>query len=251
MVLKVVVASYNSLDWLPKTLYSIDYQTFEDYEVCIVDDGSDDPKQAEYIKEYCSNKNNWNYIIHEENKGALFSQVEAITSMNPDDDDIIVWVDGDDWLIDDSVFQTLIDTYEKTNCLMTYGSYRPQPYAATCSMARKYPNQVERKNSYREHAYVEGLLFNHLRTVKYSLFKHLDYSDFMWPDGTWFKCAGDTAVMIPCLEMAGGRYHVIQKELYVYNTNNPVSDWRRWSDEIDRTHSYILKKLRPKQPLVI
>lgn len=249
MELKIVISSYNSLEWLPETLNSVDCQTYTNYEVCVVDDGSDGPEQAEFIEEYCSNRENWNFIIHDENMGALYSQVEAINSMNPNDEDIIIWVDGDDRLADENVFQIVVDTYLATNCLMTYGSYRSEPYSSTCSLPRRYPKQVERKNSYRAHAYVEGLLFNHLRTVKYVLFKHLNYSDFTWPNGQWFRCCGDTAVMIPCLEMAGRRYEFINRELYVYNSENPVSDWRRWSEEIDRTHAYILKRLRPKNPL--
>jgi len=188
-------------------------------------------------------------ILHKENKGALYSQVEAINALSPEDDDVIVWVDGDDWLAHQNVLKYLSKFYDAHKCLMTYGNYRPDPSSDTCPQPKSYPKEVVLDNSYRVSAYTCGLLFNHLRTVKYLLFKHLKESDFTWPDGTWFKCAGDTAVMIPCLELAGGRYRYIDKELYVYNTSNPVSDWRRWSNEIDRTHKYILIDLPKKDPL--
>jgi glycosyltransferase involved in cell wall biosynthesis len=249
MKFQIIVASYNSMDWLPKTLQSIADQNHENFNVCVVDDASTDTNQWPFIKSFCE-EHGWMSILHKKNTGALYSQVEAIRTLDPDDDDIIVWVDGDDWLINRNVLKKLEGIYKSGNYLMTYGSYASEPYSRTCPQPSQYPREVVLSNSYRKAAYTHGILFNHLRTVKYSLFKHLDESDFTWPDGSWFRCAGDTAVMIACLELAGGRYKYIDVPLYVYNTVNPVSDWRRCSDEIDRTHSYILKKLKPKKPLV-
>jgi glycosyltransferase involved in cell wall biosynthesis len=248
MKFQIVVASYNSMDWLPKTLASIADQSYTNYNVCVVDDASTDRNQWPFIRSFCE-EHGWLSILHKNNKGALYSQVEAISKLEPEDDDVIVWVDGDDWLINRNVLKRLEAVYSSGNYLMTYGNYVTEPYSKTCPQPAPYPREVVLANSYRKSAYKHGILFNHLRTVKYLLFKNLDESDFTWPDGSWFKCAGDTAVMIPCLELAGGRYKYIDIPLYVYNTVNPVSDWRKQSPEIDRTHSYILKTLKAKDPL--
>lgn len=248
MKFQIVVASYNSMDWLPKTLQSIADQNYEDFNVCVVDDASTDRNQWPFIKSFCED-HGWISIVHDKNMGALYSQVEAIKALSPDDHDVIVWVDGDDWLINRNVLKNLKNIYNSGNYLMTYGNYVSEPFSKTCPQPSAYPREVVIDNSYRGSAYKYGILFNHLRTVKYLLFKQLDESDFTWPDGSWFRCAGDTAVMIPCLELAGGRYKYVDTPLYVYNTVNPVSDWRKQSPEIDRTHSYILRTLKAKNPL--
>jgi len=248
MKFQIVVASYNSMDWLPRTLSSIADQSYRNFNVCVVDDASTDRNQAKFVKSFCDDQD-WISILHKKNMGALYSQVEAINALDPDDEDVIVWVDGDDWLFNRNVLRKLENIYSTGNYLMTYGNYVTEPESKTCPQPTAYPREVVLSNGYRKAGYTHGLLFNHLRTVKYSLFKHLDESDFTWPDGSWFKCCGDTAVMIPCLELAGGRYKYIDTPLYVYNTINPVSDWRRQSPEIDRTHLYILKTLKEKNPL--
>ena len=248
MKFQIVVSSYNSMQWLPKTLQSISDQSYRNFNVCVVDDASTDEGQADFIRSFCEERG-WISIIHINNMGALYSQVQAIKALDPEDDDVIVWVDGDDWLINRNVLKKLKAIYESGNYLMTYGNYISEPYSNTCPQPMSYPKEIVLENSYRKSSYTHGLLFNHLRTVKYLLFKNLDQSDFTWPDGSWFKCCGDTAVMIPCLELAGGRYKYIDFPLYVYNTANPVSDWRKQSDEIDKTHLYILKTLKEKNPL--
>lgn len=246
---KIIVSSYNSLRWLPKTLESIDSQTYGNYMVCVVDDGSKDPAQAEYIKSFCASGENWHYIINDKNMGAAYSQYRAIHALDPSDEDVLVWLDGDDWFANTGVLDFLNKIYTDEKPLLTYGSYKPFPASKTCAPARPYPPRTVVQNSYRTDVPKTGFLFNHLRTVKFKLFNELDESNFTWPDGTWFSCCVDTATMIPCLEMANGNYRFIPETLYVYNSENPVSDWRVRSKEIHRTHDYILHKLPKKEPI--
>lgn len=47
MQLSVIFSTYNSPEWMTKTLWSLHYQTFQDFEIIIADDGSgEDTKQA-------------------------------------------------------------------------------------------------------------------------------------------------------------------------------------------------------------
>ena len=248
MKFQIIVSSYNSLKWLPKTLQSIDSQKYGNYEVCVVDDGSDDPAQAEYIKSFCESGENWHFIINEKNMGAAYSQYHAIHSLSPDDEDIIVWLDGDDWFANPNVLGFLNDIYENEKPLLTYGSYQPYPASKTCAPARPYPRDTVLNNSYRMDVAKTGFLFNHLRTVKFKLFKQLDETNFTWPNGEWFSCCVDTAAMLPCLEMANGNYRFIKEILCIYNSENPVSDWRVRAKEIHTTHDYIINKLKKMQP---
>ncbi|HEY4832073.1 MAG TPA: glycosyltransferase, partial [Waddliaceae bacterium] len=68
--INVVVPSFNSVDFLPRTLQSIESQTCRNFDVCIIDDGSTIIRQPEIIRDYCS-RNKWKAIYHKENEGAL------------------------------------------------------------------------------------------------------------------------------------------------------------------------------------
>ena len=47
--------------------------------------------------------------------------------MDADDEDVVVCLDGDDWLNGEGVFSRLNEIYEKEDCWLTYGSYMQYP----------------------------------------------------------------------------------------------------------------------------
>lgn len=240
---KLIVPSYQCLDWLPGNFESIANQSLKDFDVCVVDDASD-KAQKEFIDSECRNLG-WECVLNLEHRGSMYSQAKAIDVLSPSDDDIIVVVDGDDRLKHNDVLKKVKSVYDEEKVQLTFGSY-------VCSDGYKphmqdYPDRVVNRNRYRR---CGELRFNHLRTFSFSLYKHLDHEkDFKWPDGTWFEACPDTAIMIPCLELSGGNYKFIDEVLYEYNVNNPISDWKVRSKVIDKTHKYILGHLKTKRPL--
>lgn len=226
---KIVVASFNSYDFLVPSLESIAEQG-HDAEVCVVDDGSPDPRCAKHVWEMCG-EHGWQAIIHAGNQGTLFGQVEAMRALDADPDDVIVFVDGDDRLAHPEVLDRLEEVYDTTGCHMTYGSYQSVPYSSTCGPASPYPPICIAERDYRNLARW-GCPFNHLRTITGRLFDRLVSTDFMFNDGRWYKAAGDTAVMLPCLELANGAHEFIPETLLLYSSENPISDWRVRGNEI-------------------
>lgn len=244
---KIIVASYNCIEEIGTCLRSILDQVEVEFEVVVVDDASpDDGKQAAFIKNWCETLSrrggDWHHIIHTENKGALYSQVEAIRSLKCEDDDVIVFLDGDDQFIRPRVLKTVAEVYDANpKLLMTYGNYTPLPPDPGCPKPFNYPLECREENDYRN-AGKWGIGFNHLRTVKYEVFKHLTDEDFLDEDGSWYHVAGDTAVMIPCLELSGGSYQFIKEPLVYYTSDSPQADWRLNADEIDRIHARIFSQ---------
>ena len=59
--LSVIIPVYNGEKYIEKTLDSLVEQTVEDFEVIIIDDGSDD-KTGEIIKKYCDEYVDFFYI---------------------------------------------------------------------------------------------------------------------------------------------------------------------------------------------
>jgi hypothetical protein len=80
------------------------------------------------------------------------------------------------------------------------------------------------------------------------LFQQLDDSDFQDDSGRWLQAGPDSALMMPCMELAGDRIKVLSEVLYIYNSDNPISDWRRWPRQVDADHDIILRK--PKKDVL-
>jgi glycosyltransferase involved in cell wall biosynthesis len=241
---KLIVAGYNCFDYAQRCLDSIASQTLKNYDVCVVDDASTDERLAPMLEAYCATKG-WLFLHREENAGALRSQYEGIQLLAPEDGDVIVWVDLDDALSSERSLE-ILDSYYDDDTLMTYGTYQSVPYSETCPPVLRYPEECEQRNEYRNMR-KWGLLYNHLRTVKWDIFKRLNVeTDFMY-QGEWMALAADTAVMIPCLEMASGRYKVIPEVLYNYSSDNPISEWRKAPAGTDDMHAHLMnaKKKRP------
>lgn len=234
---KIIVAGYNCFDMIQNCVDSIANQTYTNYDVCLVDDASTDGRQAPLVASLAA-EHGWKHLQREVNAGALRSQHEGITLLDPQDGDVIVWVDMDDALANKYAL-TILDSYYDSNPLMTYGNYQPVPYVDTCPTPSRYPVQCEVDNDYRSMTRW-GIQYNHLRTVTWDLYKHLTFERDFSHKGDWMNLASDAAVMIPCLEMAGGRYKFIEEVLYSYTSDNPISEWRKAPHGTDEMHAAMM-----------
>ncbi len=136
--------------------------------------------------------------------------------------------------------------------LLTFGSYECDPRDDAVTPAMNFPDRVVAANAYRQFSArddPDAIWVNHLRTVTYELLGRLLPDDFTFADGTWFMACCDTAIMIPCLEMAAGRHLMIPEVLYIYTRNNPLSDCRISEDAVSAAHRRIFHELRPKAPI--
>lgn len=235
MNFKVIVTAYNCPTKIEACLRSIADQDHTSFDVCVVDDASEDPTQAQVIRDF-TKEFGWCAILNQKRKGAMFNHVMAIKSVCKDPDDVIVFVDGDDKLAHNGVLSHLDSVYSSDEEIdLTYGSYEPVPASRTCPAAQEYPKSVIERRSYRSAAF----LFNHLRTLKYRLFQQMDEEvDFKNANGEWLMTSTDSAMMIPGLELAR-KHAFIPEILYHYTSNNPISDWRVDPRLVDMDHRHI------------
>lgn len=238
---KIVVPSFNSVDYLPKTLHSIEIQDFKDYDVTVIDDGSTLKKQREIIADYCG-RNNWKPIYHEKNLGALQGLIEAIGSFNCQDDDVVVVIDGDDWLAHERALSTLHRAYTENDIYMTWGQCEIYPPGKTAmKYAQPIPDMVVEGKLYRDIPFV----FWHPATFKYILWRHIKDADLRDTDGNYFRIMKDKATLFPMLEMCGRKKMYIGETLYIYNIANPLNDYANTPpEEIKRVDSYLQSKPR-------
>lgn len=218
---KVVVPSFNSIDYIAKTLASIEMQTDKDFDVCVVDDGSTMQKQRRIIADFCS-RNGWKMLFNDKNHGALYSLVHAIEHLECHDDDVIVVIDGDDWLAHKDVFKRLRDVYSSEDVYLTWGQCEIFPGGKTpVNYAQAVPEMVIKQKLYRDIPFV----FWHIGTFKYFLWRHIEDADLRDEDGDYLMLMKDKATLYPMLEMAGDKIRFVPETLYIYNLANPLNDY--------------------------
>jgi glycosyltransferase involved in cell wall biosynthesis len=216
---KIIVPLYNSEDWINKCILSIKTQNYKNFKCIILDDLSTDDS-LEIARSAAGNDERFKVIKHEEKCFALRNIYKGIAEANPEDEDIIVNVDGDDWLASENALSIVNSVYKMNNCWMTYGSYMEYPGGQKGVFAKQAPEEVIQNNAFRKHHWI----FSHLRTYKYHLWKQIKEEDFKDDEGNFYRMAGDLALMYPMLEMSGERACYIDDILYVYNASNPLNE---------------------------
>lgn len=215
-----VVPSYNNMRWYLHNLDSLVNQEYSNFRIIYIDDCSNDG-MSQAITAYLARSphaDKIEYIRNTQRKGALANIITAVYECQPHE--IVLLVDGDDWLVNNQVLKTLNAVYQDEGVWLTYGQYtRTSGPAYGC---RALPEHVITANSYRTYDWVTS----HLRTFYAGLFHQIELDDLRYGQG-YYPMAWDLAMMFPMLEMAGRHSRFIPQVLYVYNTENPLNDFKQ------------------------
>jgi glycosyltransferase involved in cell wall biosynthesis len=141
----VIVPNYNHARFLRQRLDSIFNQTFQDFEVIILDDCSTD-NSKEVIEEYRNRSQVSHIVYNETNSGSPFKQWAKGFDLAQGE---YIWIaESDDW--------AEITFLEKmTNTIENY----PDLSFAFCDSYIIYSNKTERKTLYKENTFNDGLSF--------------------------------------------------------------------------------------------
>jgi len=265
--IKIVVPFYNPGEFLDMCINSILTQNYENYEVLFIDDCSTDGSYSKIpdckfktkadgtpeldeegkpviIEKHplleitkCSNVLAWR---SSQRNTALANIHNGVMNFCTDPDDIVVILDGDDWLLNKNALSYINEYYNEHDCWIMYGSSKWTDGRKCCSAPytkeefprlRKVPFKV-----------------SHIRTFRAGIYHEIgkqdpDFNCFKDATGEWYKSAYDVCMFLPLLEIAGfEKTKHNDKALYVYNRNNPISD-----DKVDQNlqwscHEAITKK---------
>jgi glycosyltransferase involved in cell wall biosynthesis len=140
-LLSVTVTNYNYARFLPRAIDSILAQTFEDFELVIIDNASTDGSLA-LIHTYASRNPKIRVIAHERNQGALASLRESCAVARGR---YRVHVDADDWVISPTAFERQVSLLEANpgvsfvySCMVLFGASEDSP----TNISHPYPRDV-------------------------------------------------------------------------------------------------------------
>ena len=215
----IIIPLYNAAKWIKLSLETIKLQSFENFECVIIDDKSTDDS-IDVISKIIGDDDRFHLITNNVNVGSsLENFIKGFDYINPADDDIIVRLDGDDWLSSVFVLEYLDNIYNSTGCWLTYGTYQTYPSGQDGSHhCIDIPDDVHEDRAYREWTHV----YSHLRTHKAFLLKNVDRNDLKYTDGgDYFREAEDVAHMFPLIEMCGkDKIFCIKDILLILNREN-------------------------------
>jgi glycosyltransferase involved in cell wall biosynthesis len=215
----IVIPSYNNRQWYEQNLASVCAQKYDNFRAIYVDDGSSD-QTGELVARFLADQavgHRIRLIRNTVRVGALENLYRSIHAC--DDQEIVILLDGDDWLAHPGVLQTLNAVYSDSHCWLTYGQYVSWPEPVP-GYSRPIPARITDTNTFRAYDWCAS----HLRSFYAWLFKRINREDLISPWGTFYPMAWDQALMFPMLEMAGHRAKFIPDVLYTYNAANPLND---------------------------
>lgn len=242
-MIKVVSCFWNAENYIEKCINSVKNQTHKDFKMFLVDDVSTD-KTVEKIKKLIHNDERFILIENKEKKYKLKNMDDLLMNESLfNDEDIIIELDGDDWLYNDKVLDFINTKYEKNKSLwLTNGSF-------VYSNGRiGFSNGVNYKT-----VRTDVFTFSHLRTWRVHLWRNIDETSFIDENGEYFKAAPDVAYSYPMIEMCGDKhYEFIPEILLVYNEENPHNEHKenaRAGQMEQQKCANIIRNLKKYKPL--
>lgn len=211
----ILTTVYNCENYIEKCLSTIMTQTFKNFKCYITDDLSTD-NSVKLIKDFIKNDNRFILV---ENTKKLYQPGNYDNILrnysNIDDNDVVVEIDGDDWLPDSKVLERVNNIYDDKNIWIANGSF-------------KYPNGMVGFSSRQENFHdLRNSRFtaSHMRTWRVFLWRKIKEQDLKDENGVYWKVTGDLSFMYPMLEMSGEEHYKFMTDInYVYNDTNPLND---------------------------
>ncbi len=103
MDLSIIIAAYNEEKHIRRCLESVLVQTFREFEVIIIDDGSTD--QTFLICDNFTRKQRNFKVIHQENAGLISARMRGVKEATGR---YVTFIDGDDW-VEEKLYERLIN----------------------------------------------------------------------------------------------------------------------------------------------
>lgn len=155
MKISVITASYNYANYIEEAINSVINQSYENWELIIVDDGSND-NSVEIIKSYCQKDNRIKLLQHEngQNKGlkeTLLLGVEHATG------EWIAFLESDDYLAPDYLSKKIKTAQKNPDVALIFNKVK---FVADEQVKKKAQNLTRLQNKLSKIKYPKNMFFN-------------------------------------------------------------------------------------------
>lgn len=176
IAISVIIPVYNAELYLSTCIEHILFQTFTNFEIIIVDDGSTD-KSGGICDEYAS-KDARIKVFHQKNKGVSAARNFALSKVCGE---YVMFVDADDYWLDNECLAILLSEAIKNNVDIVRGEYRAVDKDGNLSFERSI-NEKKGRHSYEIVSsdiflsdVFQGEFFLFLSLFRYEKVKHLRF----------------------------------------------------------------------------
>lgn len=243
----VFIPVFNFEEYLNDCCHSLFNQTYKNYHIIFIIDGSSD-KSTDIINEWAgkfkANGIDCVLIHSKENMGPGYTKWVAIKYVREHGgkNDIFTILDGDDSYHTSLALEMILNKYLQTKCWFTYGSaigeYTEQGghLSKDCIVNLRQPRDTFK--------------FQHPRSCFIFLLDYMNEKDFQNSQGDWLLRLTDRQFIYKCLELAGlNRVCFIEQKLYNYRSHaNNVRN------KLDNTYKFsvdsFINSLTPSTPIV-
>lgn len=214
---KIIITSYNNEEWTETCLDSVKNQTYTNYEVLFFNDGSTD-KTLNKAYQNLHYGGRFRVINLEENhtKSKIFA---TMLDEHVEDNDIVLFLDGDDWLSDDEVLFSINEYYKLNDPWVAYGGMVvwnggediSEPYPQNS----EFPIHIIQTRDYRKDTWRSS----HLKTMRGFIWKSINKSHFLSnQDNKYILGPDDLVIMFDALEKCPpNKISRFNFHTYVYN----------------------------------
>ena len=220
MLVSVIVPIYNVEKYIKKCVDSIIYQSFDNIEIILVDDGSTDA--CVWIIDEYAKKDKRIKPIHKKNGGLVSARQ---TGLSASKGEYIIYVDGDDWIQENCIekFHSIVSLYDvdlvccsalyymKSQVVEHKISYRTGLYEKKDLIAEIYPSLIENSKAKSFPSSAWGKFFRREKLIPHQM--NVDESIVMGEDLAFTK---------PYIASISSMY-IIKDSLYCYNCLNADS----------------------------
>jgi glycosyltransferase involved in cell wall biosynthesis len=122
-LVSVIILTKNRKELLRKALESVERQTFRDFEILVVDDGSTDGTEQR-LKDL--RFNDLKIFRHEDSKGIIQSRIDGLAAATGE---LVAFLDDDDEWMDDNKLQKQVDYFKAhKDCVIVGGGIEVESY---------------------------------------------------------------------------------------------------------------------------
>ena len=224
MLFSIIIPAFNAEKYLCDSLESVRAQTFTDYEIIIVNDGSTD--KTRQIADSFAEKNSQTHVIHQKNEGLLLARRVGLQAASGK---YAVFLDADDALCS-TALRDIADVIHKYNVDIVSFRYSRQDNFLTSDSPSPLAVGLYDGNRFEEARlhFCKGR-FNEMwgKAIKLSCFdRDADYSNY-----ARLIHGEDLLQLLPVFDSAHSLYS-LDKVLYFYRPNDSASTARYKSSQL-------------------